>query len=153
MDAAALCALAGPTKGAASCTEADIAAAPTNAIIKMKCRCLCMPPSLSVTARRSWRLGHAARAAERSDEFAPSKANAHLALPCEPVDQAGGLGSTGRPGADSPAPRIGPEKAACSFPRAKPASTVGPGEHGVVSGAPRSGACVHAAPGLATRTA
>jgi hypothetical protein len=28
------------------------------------------------------------RAAERSDEFAPSKANAHLALPCDPVDQA-----------------------------------------------------------------
>jgi hypothetical protein len=40
------------------------------------------------------------RAAERSDEFAPSKANAHLALPCEPLDQAGDRASTGdrRPG-------------------------------------------------------
>jgi hypothetical protein len=35
------------------------------------------------------------RAAERSDEFAPSKANGHLALPCEPVDEAGDRGSTG----------------------------------------------------------
>jgi hypothetical protein len=35
------------------------------------------------------------RAAERSDEFAPSKANAHLALPCEPVDQPDTRASTG----------------------------------------------------------
>jgi hypothetical protein len=33
------------------------------------------------------------RRAESSDEFAPSKANAHLVLPCEPVDQAGDRGS------------------------------------------------------------
>src|SRR6516162_5921346 len=35
------------------------------------------------------------RAAESSDEIAPSKKNAHLALPCEPVDQVGDRGSTG----------------------------------------------------------
>jgi hypothetical protein len=35
------------------------------------------------------------RAAECGHEFAPSKANAHLALPCGPVDQAAGRGSTG----------------------------------------------------------
>ena len=42
------------------------------------------------------------RAAESSDNFAPLKANAHLALPRQPVDQAEGRGSTGdrRPGAD-----------------------------------------------------
>jgi hypothetical protein len=35
------------------------------------------------------------RAAEPGDEIAPSKKDAHLGLPCEPVDQAGGRGSTG----------------------------------------------------------
>ena len=35
------------------------------------------------------------RAAESSDEIAPSKANAHLTLSCGPVDQAGDRGSTG----------------------------------------------------------
>ena len=35
------------------------------------------------------------RAAEERDELAPSKANAHLALACEPVDQAGDRASTG----------------------------------------------------------
>jgi hypothetical protein len=34
-------------------------------------------------------------AAESDNEVAPSKANAHLALPCEPVDQAGDRASTG----------------------------------------------------------
>jgi len=34
MDAAALCALAGPTTGAALCRKADVAAAAANAIIK-----------------------------------------------------------------------------------------------------------------------
>jgi hypothetical protein len=48
------------------------------------------------------------RAAECGDEFAPSKANPHLALPCEPVDQAGGCWSTGdrRSGADRPPLRV-----------------------------------------------
>jgi hypothetical protein len=36
-------------------------------------------------------------AAEPSDEFAASKKDAHLALPCEPVDQAGAWASTGGP--------------------------------------------------------
>jgi hypothetical protein len=36
----------------------------------------------------------AAAAADERDELAPSKANAYLALPCEPVDQAADRGST-----------------------------------------------------------
>jgi hypothetical protein len=77
------------------CSRADIGRIPNTAM---------STPIRRIRYGCCGRAASSRRAAESSDEFAPSKVSSHLALPCEPVDQAGGRGSTGdrRPGADRP---------------------------------------------------
>jgi hypothetical protein len=81
--------------GASSCRTAE---ADVHEIVRRKHRGrdgvkASRSPAWRVAARVRQLAKPLPRQAQRG--FAPSTANAHLALPCEPVDQAGGRGSTG----------------------------------------------------------